>query len=174
MTVASVSWKMSLNYQLLVTCCIFGEYSLCVIDPVPQREVVRDVVHYWYTAWPDHGVPETSDEMLDFILASRRARDSASMPGPVVVHCRWGVAWYGAHTLTHYAIPRVLAVITTPSFLHLVYCPSVGKGGKNYWIFWKHWQNLVSLRTFDVDVCTRIRTTVLAHLIVALCYISYC
>ncbi len=26
----------------------------------------RDVVHLQYTCWPDHGVPDTATEMLDF------------------------------------------------------------------------------------------------------------
>ena len=37
--------------------------------PHPQT---RDIVHYCYTAWPDHGVPETTEEILLFRLRSIR------------------------------------------------------------------------------------------------------
>jgi protein tyrosine phosphatase len=57
----------------------------------------RIVVQYHFTAWPDHGVPSTTKEMLDFRAAVCSAhRDGA---GPVIVHCSAGVGRTGTCVL---------------------------------------------------------------------------
>ena len=51
--------------------------------------VSREVVHFMFRSWPDHGVPLTTRPVLDFLLHARKhMRD---MPGPTVVHCRYEV-----------------------------------------------------------------------------------
>ncbi len=49
--------------------------------------VSREVTHFWFTAWPDHGVPNSTQSVLDFLLQTRK--HFTDMPGPAVVHCRW-------------------------------------------------------------------------------------
>ena len=46
----------------------------------------REVMHFHYTAWPDHGVPTHPTSMLSFI---RHAMSYEPTPpkGPIVVHC---------------------------------------------------------------------------------------
>ena len=46
----------------------------------------RDVLHFHYTAWPDHGTPETAGQLLAFIQKS--SQSSRDTDGPIVVHCR--------------------------------------------------------------------------------------
>ena len=56
----------------------------------PQSlEAPRRVYHYWYTAWPDHGVPDSPRQLLRLTEEVRRARERDDVRGrPVVVHCR--------------------------------------------------------------------------------------
>ncbi|XP_071477210.1 receptor-type tyrosine-protein phosphatase eta-like [Diadema antillarum] len=53
----------------------------------------RTVVHYQFTAWTDHGVPETTEPLLDLIRKVQAS--SAEDHGPVVVHCSAGVGRTG-------------------------------------------------------------------------------
>lgn len=46
-----------------------------------------------YTAWPDHGVPETTEEMLKFRHTVREVYDAAG--GPIITHCSAGVGRTG-------------------------------------------------------------------------------
>lgn len=46
----------------------------------------RDVLHFHYTAWPDHGTPETAGQLLAFIQKS--SQSNRDTDGPIVVHCR--------------------------------------------------------------------------------------
>lgn len=46
----------------------------------------REVTQFHFTAWPDHGVPQRTDSMVEFV---RRIRSSV-LPshGPIITHCR--------------------------------------------------------------------------------------
>ena len=50
--------------------------------------VNREILHYWFIGWPDHGVPSSTEPVIDFLLESQRSRATFTMPGPTVVHCR--------------------------------------------------------------------------------------
>jgi len=54
----------------------------------------RELKHFHYIAWPDHGVPETAKEMLKF-RSVVKAFHSADKPGQMVVHCSAGVGRTG-------------------------------------------------------------------------------
>lgn len=52
------------------------------------------VLHYWYTAWPDHKAPDTARTLLEMVKEVEQQRaNPTSNPhkGPVVVHCRLGI-----------------------------------------------------------------------------------
>jgi len=53
----------------------------------------RFVFHYQYIAWPDHGVPDTSIEMLRFRAVVKEKFDPNA--GPMTVHCSAGVGRTG-------------------------------------------------------------------------------
>lgn len=53
----------------------------------------RFVFHYQYIAWPDHGVPDTSIEMLRFRAVVKEKFDANA--GPMTVHCSAGVGRTG-------------------------------------------------------------------------------
>ena len=46
----------------------------------------RDVLHFHYTAWPDHGVPLHALPLISFVRNSAAANPDSGTP--IVVHCR--------------------------------------------------------------------------------------
>ncbi|XP_065056870.1 mucin-22-like [Rhopilema esculentum] len=58
-----------------------------------EDEGSRNIKHFQYVAWPDHGVPKNASTVLDFIHTVR----SHILPrqGPLVVHCSAGVGRTG-------------------------------------------------------------------------------
>ena len=52
--------------------------------------VSREVTHFWFTGWPDHGVP-SAQSALEFLLHVQK-HTSVDMPGPIVVHCRYALS----------------------------------------------------------------------------------
>uniref|UniRef100_A0A3P9JAD9 protein-tyrosine-phosphatase n=1 Tax=Oryzias latipes TaxID=8090 RepID=A0A3P9JAD9_ORYLA len=55
----------------------------------------RTVKHFHFTAWPDHGVPENTDVLIQFRGLMRQHIDSESSNAPTVVHCSAGVGRTG-------------------------------------------------------------------------------
>ncbi|XP_072535323.1 receptor-type tyrosine-protein phosphatase H-like [Salminus brasiliensis] len=51
----------------------------------------RRVSHFHFTAWPHHGVPRRTDELIQFQRAVRQHIESSPFTGPTVVHCSAGV-----------------------------------------------------------------------------------
>ncbi|XP_071360006.1 receptor-type tyrosine-protein phosphatase beta isoform X5 [Trachinotus anak] len=55
----------------------------------------RSVRHFHFTAWPDHGVPETTELLISFRHLVREHMDQYSRHSPTVVHCSAGVGRTG-------------------------------------------------------------------------------
>ncbi|XP_054837704.1 receptor-type tyrosine-protein phosphatase V-like isoform X2 [Eublepharis macularius] len=64
----------------------------------------RRVTHLHYTAWPDHGVPESTTSIIAFIELVRAHVQNAKDSGPTLVHCSAGVGRTG----TFIALDRLL------------------------------------------------------------------
>ncbi|XP_041651495.1 receptor-type tyrosine-protein phosphatase eta isoform X7 [Cheilinus undulatus] len=64
----------------------------------------RSVRHFHFTAWPDHGVPETTELLISFRHLVREHMDQYSRHSPAVVHCSAGVGRTG----TLIAIDRLI------------------------------------------------------------------
>ncbi|XP_068595959.1 receptor-type tyrosine-protein phosphatase beta [Brachionichthys hirsutus] len=64
----------------------------------------RLVRHFHFTAWPDHGVPETTELLISFRHLVREHTDQYSRHSPTVVHCSAGVGRTG----TFIAIDRLI------------------------------------------------------------------
>jgi len=59
-------------------------------------ENARLVIHLHYTAWPDHGIPESPVELLGFMnLVGKVQQITQNLTAPVVVHCSAGVGRTG-------------------------------------------------------------------------------
>lgn len=48
----------------------------------------RHVSHLHYTAWPDHGIPESTTSIMTFRELVREQIQSTKDAGPTLVHCR--------------------------------------------------------------------------------------
>jgi len=60
-----------------------------------KTKEARQVQHYWYMDWPDHGVPDATSGALDnFLDFSDQVRQEASTY-PILVHCSAGVGRSG-------------------------------------------------------------------------------
>ncbi|KAJ8340056.1 hypothetical protein SKAU_G00346890 [Synaphobranchus kaupii] len=71
----------------------------------------RTVCHFHFTAWPDHGVPETTELLINFRHLVREHMDQYSQNSPTVVHCSAGVGRTG----TFIAIDRLIFQIERDS-----------------------------------------------------------
>ncbi|XP_044047807.1 receptor-type tyrosine-protein phosphatase eta-like isoform X3 [Siniperca chuatsi] len=62
----------------------------------------RSVRHFHFTAWPDHGVPETTELLISFRHLVREHMNQYSRHSPTVVHCSAGVGRTGTFiTIDH-------------------------------------------------------------------------
>jgi len=60
-------------------------------DDGDEEDVVHQLIHYWYSTWPDHQAPRATDQLLQLVFEVERlrvSRDAGRRPGPVIVHCR--------------------------------------------------------------------------------------
>ncbi|XP_039522534.1 receptor-type tyrosine-protein phosphatase H-like isoform X2 [Pimephales promelas] len=55
----------------------------------------RTVKHFHFTAWPDHGVPYGTEELIKFRGLVRQHIENSYSAGPTVVHCSAGVGRTG-------------------------------------------------------------------------------
>jgi len=71
-----------------------GEWVKSVMK-LTNREVGKSlqINHFWYTGWPDHGVPETAGPVIEFLRAVRKA--TGGSPAPILVHCSAGIGRTG-------------------------------------------------------------------------------
>ncbi|XP_016339299.1 receptor-type tyrosine-protein phosphatase beta isoform X3 [Sinocyclocheilus anshuiensis] len=69
-----------------------------------QLRYPRTVRQFHYTIWPDHGVPETTQSLVQFVRTVRDYIDRTTSPGVTVVHCSAGVGRTG----TFIVLDRVL------------------------------------------------------------------
>uniref|UniRef100_A0A8B9HZ24 protein-tyrosine-phosphatase n=1 Tax=Astyanax mexicanus TaxID=7994 RepID=A0A8B9HZ24_ASTMX len=64
----------------------------------------RSIRQFHFTAWPDHGVPETTELLINFRHLVREHMDQYSRHSPTLVHCSAGVGRTG----TFIAIDRLI------------------------------------------------------------------
>ena len=67
---------------------MFSTFPPPSFSHMPQEERSRQIKHFQYFSWPDHGVPNEPGGVLSFLDQVNRAQRSVPDPGPIVVHCR--------------------------------------------------------------------------------------
>ncbi|KAF4095333.1 hypothetical protein G5714_024411 [Onychostoma macrolepis] len=75
----------------------------------------RYVRQFHFTAWPDHGVPQTTEVLIDFRHLVREHMDQYSRHSPTVVHCSAGVGRTG----TFIAIDHLIFQIERDSMVDI-------------------------------------------------------
>lgn len=85
----------------------YGEIEISLVNETVYSEWIereflmefegetRQLRHFQYIAWPDHGVPKNSKEMLQFILTVRFHQKADD--GPLICHCSAGVGRTGSY-----------------------------------------------------------------------------
>ncbi len=68
-------------------------------------EMRREIKHFQYTAWPDHGVPDHPTPFLMFLRRVRNANPPDS--GPIVAHCSAGVGRTGCYIVIDSMLERI-------------------------------------------------------------------
>ncbi|PIK32986.1 putative tyrosine-protein phosphatase corkscrew, partial [Apostichopus japonicus] len=58
-------------------------------------EEAREVFHYHFNSWPDHGVPREPSRVLEFLHDVDQRQESIPGAGPIVVHCSAGIGRTG-------------------------------------------------------------------------------
>lgn len=83
---------------------------------VIYADEMQDVMHFNYTAWPDHGVPtaNAAESILQFVHVVRQ--QATKSKGPMVVHCSAGVGRTG----TFIALDRLLQHIREHEFVDIL------------------------------------------------------
>ncbi|XP_026523510.1 receptor-type tyrosine-protein phosphatase beta isoform X1 [Notechis scutatus] len=74
------------------------------ISSEEQLDSSRLIRQFHYTVWPDHGVPETTQSLIQFVRTVRDYINRTPQAGPTVVHCSAGVGRTG----TFIALDRLL------------------------------------------------------------------
>ncbi|XP_004386500.1 receptor-type tyrosine-protein phosphatase beta isoform X2 [Trichechus manatus latirostris] len=77
------------------------EFKICSEEQLDSHRLIR---HFHYTVWPDHGVPETTQSLIQFVRTVRDYINRTPGAGPTVVHCSAGVGRTG----TFIALDRIL------------------------------------------------------------------
>jgi len=70
------------------------KFSNFIFEYEQKNNETRIIYHYWYTAWPDHNLPENPNALIKLIkqVESYRNFDDKS---PILVHCSAGVGRTG-------------------------------------------------------------------------------
>eukprot|EP00118_Oscarella_pearsei_P015500 m.140176 g.140176 ORF g.140176 m.140176 type:complete len:960 (+) comp38296_c0_seq1:140-3019(+) len=64
-----------------------------------EKQQSRVVIHHWFTAWPDFGVPEDVSQVINYLEDIRE--DLKEVKGPVIVHCSAGIGRSGCLLAIH-------------------------------------------------------------------------
>ncbi|KAM9302052.1 receptor-type tyrosine-protein phosphatase eta-like [Gastrophryne carolinensis] len=69
----------------------------------------KQVRHFHFTAWPDHGVPNSTENLIRFRNLVREFTDTCPPTSPILVHCSAGVGRTG----TFIGLDRLMKQIST-------------------------------------------------------------
>ncbi|KAM4016071.1 receptor-type tyrosine-protein phosphatase H [Anomaloglossus baeobatrachus] len=108
-------------WPLDYTPCTYGDIAVTVTSETILSEwTIRDfsmrrdnqpsikyVRHFHFTAWPDHGVPESTSSIIQFRNLVREHMDQQRSNGPTIVHCSAGVGRTGTLIAIDYLIQQI-------------------------------------------------------------------
>ncbi|XP_029379627.1 receptor-type tyrosine-protein phosphatase beta [Echeneis naucrates] len=88
------------------------EFNICSEEHLSFSRLVRQ---FHYTVWPDHGVPETTQSLIQFVRTVRDYINRTPGSGPTVVHCSAGVGRTG----TFIVLDRLLQQLDTKDTMEI-------------------------------------------------------
>uniref|UniRef100_A0A672QR74 protein-tyrosine-phosphatase n=1 Tax=Sinocyclocheilus grahami TaxID=75366 RepID=A0A672QR74_SINGR len=103
-------WEKNVHTIVMLTKCnemgrelgTLGRYSVCFhcrnqdLNKVPDKNLpLRKSLLFHFTVWPDHGVPQTTEVLIDFRHLVKEHMNQYSHHSPTVVHCSAGVGRMG-------------------------------------------------------------------------------
>nr|XP_057931583.1 receptor-type tyrosine-protein phosphatase beta-like isoform X2 [Doryrhamphus excisus] len=91
------------------------EFNICSEDDLRSIRLIR---HFHFTVWPDHGVPDTTQSLVQFVRTVRDYVNRSPGSGPTVVHCSAGVGRTG----TFIVLDRVLQQSDNSDMLDIFGC----------------------------------------------------
>ncbi|XP_062848645.1 tyrosine-protein phosphatase non-receptor type 6 [Trichomycterus rosablanca] len=73
------------------------DYKIRVLElaPIDRSKKAREIWHYQYMSWPDHGVPETPGGVLSFLTQVNNKQQDFPRAGPMIIHCSAGIGRTG-------------------------------------------------------------------------------
>ncbi|KAM4619051.1 receptor-type tyrosine-protein phosphatase beta isoform 1-T1 [Polymixia lowei] len=80
------------------------EFKICSEEQLSYSRVVRQ---FHYTVWPDHGVPETTQSLIQFVRTVRDYINRTPGSGPTVAHCSAGVGRTGTFIVLDRALQQL-------------------------------------------------------------------
>lgn len=77
-------------------------FKFVQLEYILQKEETRSVTQLQYSLWPDHGVPDDSDRLLNLVEAVRKER--VGVVEPIIIHCSAGIGRTGVIILLETAL----------------------------------------------------------------------
>jgi tyrosine-protein phosphatase non-receptor type 11 len=78
-------------------------------DASASSEQARQIYHFHFLGWPDHGTPEDPGSVLSFLHDVNLKQEQLERPGPIVVHCSAGIGRTG----TFIVIDMIIGITRT-------------------------------------------------------------
>ncbi|XP_069376043.1 receptor-type tyrosine-protein phosphatase beta isoform X2 [Paralichthys olivaceus] len=97
---------------------VLPEWTIREFKITSESSYPRVLRHFHYTVWPDHGVPESTQSLIQFVRTVRDYVDRSPSTGATVVHCSAGVGRTG----TFIALDRVLQQLDSKGTIDLYGC----------------------------------------------------
>ncbi|KAJ8354955.1 hypothetical protein SKAU_G00225220 [Synaphobranchus kaupii] len=73
------------------------DYKIRILEitALDQSDLPREIWHYQYLSWPDHGVPQDAGGVLSFLTQVNCKQMEFPNAGPMIVHCSAGIGRTG-------------------------------------------------------------------------------
>ncbi|KAJ8289885.1 hypothetical protein GJAV_G00006400 [Gymnothorax javanicus] len=74
-----------------------ADYKVRILEvtSLDQSDLPREIWHYQYLSWPDHGVPQDAGGVLSFLTQVNNKQLEFLNAGPMIVHCSAGIGRTG-------------------------------------------------------------------------------
>ncbi|KAL7670832.1 hypothetical protein ACOME3_005751 [Neoechinorhynchus agilis] len=114
----------------------FSSFSLRCLKLIRNDENPHTVLHFQFTAWPDHGVPP---QCTTFLMFCQRVRQLTGgiVSAPLVVHCSAGVGRTGCFIVVHNLMLKLECDINTfvsPIIIDICAYVTKIRGQRNYMV----------------------------------------